>query len=396
VSTVDRWLLPEGIGDVLPEQARQLETLRRELLDLFSVWGYQLIIPPMLEFTESLLIGTNPDLDLQTFKVTDQISGRTMGLRADITPQAARIDAHSLKHEGPLRLCYAGSVLHSRPANALASRSPIQVGAECFGIAGLDADTEVISLLLETLTFIGIRQPLISLGHVGLFKALCQSSALDTEQEAELLDLLQRKAARELDDFISQNGFTNSAAKVFRSLIQLHGNYPAIINDARNALGNSGDFVEKCLVELETICNTIASRYPDCRIHIDLAELPGYHYHTGIVFAAFCEGQGAAIANGGRYDDVGQVFGRARPATGFNADLKTLIRAAKTSVPARQAILARFNENQAFWQTVSELRAKGEIVVCLTAAEKAPPEELDCDRELVEENGTWQVKPLSS
>ncbi len=394
---VDRWLLPDGIGDVLPEQALQIEDLRRQLLDLYNRWGYLLVIPPLLEFTESLLIGTNKDIDLQTFKVTDQLSGRTMGIRADITPQTARIDAHSLNRNGPVRLCYAGSVLHTRPATALASRSPIQVGAEYFGVSGLSADIEVISLMLETLTCVNVTAPTLSIGHVNIFRSLIDSTELNSEQQETLLDILQRKAKKELDDFLANEACDKVTANLLEQLSRLNGGANCLA-DAQQRLKDAPEPVLAAIGELEQVANAITQRFPSVTIHFDLAELPGYHYHTGIVFAAYANGSGAAIANGGRYDAVGEVFGRARAATGFNTDLKTLIQLGQCDGTASFApgILACIDNSPEQWAEIRAQRAAGEQVICVDPQEPYDISELHCDRELVCEQGSYQVKPLNT
>jgi len=399
VLNADRWLLPDGIGEVLPGHADQVESLRRRLLDLYRTWGYELIIPPLMEFTESLLIGNNRDLDLQTFKVTDQLSGRTMGIRADITPQAARIDAHSLSRKGPVRLCYAGSVLHTRPANAFASRSPIQVGVECFGIKDLMADIEVISLMAETLHAAEIKKITLSLGHVDLFRALTEWAKLNAAQMETLLDILQRKAAKELKEFFRDANCDAKITVVFEQLIQLNGDV-SVLSKARAQLGDISPAVLSAIAELEQVAAQISSRYVDISIHVDLAELPGYHYHNGIVFAAYVEGAGAAVANGGRYDAVGTVFGRARPATGFNADLKTILSLSAMGQHGLSNVLAKgivveIQQDALQWQTIVALRKKGERVVCVTAGATIDFVELDCDRQLVQEKNQYVVKSVS-
>jgi ATP phosphoribosyltransferase regulatory subunit len=398
VVNADRWLLPDGIGEVLPGQAAQLECLRRRLLDLYSTWGYELIIPPLMEFTESLLIGNNRDLDLQTFKVTDQLSGRTMGIRADITPQAARIDAHSLNRKGPVRLCYAGTVLHTRPANALASRSPVQVGVECFGIKDLMADIEVISLMAETLGAAHIKNFTLSLGHVDIFRVLTAEAKLRADQIETLLDILQRKAAKELAEFFCHNKCDAKIVDAFTQLIQLHGDV-SVLSKAREQLGKVSPSLLSALAELEQVATQTGNRYADITIHIDLAELPGYHYHNGIVFAAYVEGAGAALANGGRYDAVGAIFGRARPATGFNADLKTILSLSalkqndSSTLPIK-GIVAEIQEDPLQWRAIAALRERGERVICVTAGKAIDFDELGCNRQLVREKNQYVIKPV--
>lgn len=391
MTQVDRWLLPDGIHEVLPQQAQYIEQLRRRLLDLYARWGYELVIPPLLEFTESLLTHTNPDLDMQTFKVTDQLSGRSMGIRADITPQAARMDAHSLNRKGPVRLCYAGSVLHTRPAHALASRSPIQLGVECFGIPGLMADIEVISLMIETLRSVQIPRFVVSLGHVEIFRDLCAQTGLQAAQTTELLHIVQRKASVELDQFAQREKWTKAQLTRWRQMLTLHGDV-AVLAQARTLLAEGGGRVLKAIAELEQIAGLLKIRYPEAQIHVDLAELPGYHYHNGVVFAAYVEGAGAAVANGGRYDALSELFGRARPATGFNADLKTLINLGALQNAVNSGVLVVAAEDELQWQAIVALRAKGERVVVLPAESLGAAGEVGCDRQLLLENGQFVVK----
>lgn len=390
---IDRWLLPDGVGEVLPPLAGQIEQLRRQVLDLYARWGYELVIPPLIEFTESLLVSTNRDLDLQTFKVTDQLSGRSMGIRADMTPQAARIDAHSLNRSGPVRLCYADSVLHTRPANAQASRSPLQLGVECFGIASLEADIEVISLMIETLRCFAIPRFVISLGHVEIFREVTAQSGLDIQKTEILLDILQRKASVELGQFVAEEKLDARLAKVCVQLLQWNGDV-SVLAQARQSLVSCSEKLSVAIAELEHIASLLKSRYPEVILHVDLAELPGYHYHNGVVFAAYVEGVGAAVANGGRYDALCALFGRERPATGFNADLKTLVRLGKFVLPEVFGIAVVNDGDERQWQAVSALRLSGECVVLVPAIAVDSIRQLRCDRQLLRENDHYVVKPL--
>lgn len=389
--TADRWLLPDGVEELLPEQAAQAETLRRRLLDLYHRWGYDLVMPPLIEYTDSLLVGLGRDLDLLTFKMTDQLSGRTLGVRADITPQVARIDAHSLHREGPVRLCYAGSVLHTRAKSPLGSRCPIQVGAELYGGAGLTGDIEIVLLMLETLRVVGVEGLTLDLGHVGIYRVLVDEADLEPEAEAALFDALQRKAATELDGVLSQ--LAEPLAQRLRLLSELHGGAD-VLQRARSELGGM-PAVAAALDELEQVVAAVRQRLPDVALYFDLAELRGYHYHTGLVFAALAPGWGQTLANGGRYDSVGEVFGRARPATGFATDLKTLIAVATTTVPVGAAVMAPHCEDAAasasLWTAVQELRAQGERVIAALPGQPQPP---GCDRQLVWHDGQWQLQPL--
>lgn len=388
MKTADRWLLPDGVEELLPEQAQQAELLRRKLLDLYSSWGYELIIPPLLEFTESLLVGLGSDIDLQTFRVTDQLTGRLMGIRADITPQAARIDAHSLRREGVVRLCYAGSVLHTRPQFPLASRSPIQLGAELYGDNSAASDLEIISLMLATLRAVKLQDVTLDLGHVGVYRSVIAGADLGADEEQHLFDLLQRKAVAELAEFIDDCVDDSRIADMLTALVSLHGG-EEVLQRGRQLFAS---VPEACAAIdcLEALAGKLKRRDPSVSLYFDLAELRGYHYHTGLVFSALVPQRGRALAWGGRYDDIGEVFGRARPATGFNVDLKALLALAP---PAERvgAVLAPADEDTGLWQTVQRLRGEGERVIY------AMPGQTDtagCDRQLVREGDQWVVKPL--
>ncbi len=395
MTTADRWLLPDGVEELLPEQAAQVERLRRKLLDLYSSWGYELVIPPLIEYTDSLLVGLGQDVDIQTFKVVDQLSGRSMGIRADITPQTARIDAHSLNREGPVRLCYAGSVLHTRPKTLLASRSPIQIGAELYGDAGLESDIEVICLMLETLKAADVSEITLDLGHVGIYRALIEQADLTGDQEQALFTALQRKCSAEIEQAIAA-GITNTGlADMMRALSKLNGDR-SVLQSAEQQLAKAPPEVLAAISDLRQVADIIAARLPDVQLYFDLAELRGYHYHTGLVFAALAPGHGQAVANGGRYDHIGEVFGRARPATGFNTDLKALLSYMReTAVTQDSSILAPESaglspeDSLTLWQAVQSLRAEGERVICGLPEQSDAP---DYKRKLILEQGSWVVK----
>lgn len=390
----DRWLLPDGIAEILPAQAEDIEQLRRDMLNLYHRWGYDLVIPPVLEFTESLLTGLGQDLDLLTFKVTDQLSGRSMGLRADITPQTARMDAHSFKREGVNRLCYAGHVIHTRPKSPLATRTPIQAGVELFGEASLTADIEVVSLLLESLQTAGVDQLNIDLGHVGIYRALAVATNLDDEQEMSLFSLLQQKAVSDIDAWVASQITQPNIAKLIRALPGLCGGVE-VLEQARALLSEYVPDALQPIDELQQLAAVIAERYPSANLYFDISELRGYHYHTGVVFAAFAPGYGQAIANGGRYDHIGEVFGRARPATGFAVDLGALNALGTTVGALEPGILAPEVSDALSWKAIQDLRQQGERVVCTLSTNSLVREELNCDRELVLENGQYLVKPIS-
>lgn len=389
MSIADRWLLPDGIEELLPAQAARAEQLRSQLLKLYRRWGYALVIPPLVEFTDSLLVSGNHDLDLQTCKVTDQLSGRLMGVRADITPQAARIDAHGYAREGATRLCYAGSTLHARPKTALASRSPIQIGCELYGATGVTADCEVIGLMLETARIAGIQQITLDLGHVGIFRGLTELAGLSSEQEQILFDILQRKANTELRAFVSTHVAHTAAATLLLALPHWKGDATVLARAAAAITAAAPPAVRAAIQELEAIAACIQQRAPDVALYFDLSELRGYHYHTGVVFSLYVTGVGEAIANGGRYDNFGAAFGRARPASGFSADLKQLMQLGSIAVPAASTIHATLDGSAAQWQAICDLRDAGECVIA-----SAPDEARDtaCTRELVRDGSQYLIK----
>lgn len=391
----DSWLLPEGIEETLPSQAKHLEALRNKLLDSFACWGYELVIPPFIDFLDSLLIGSGHDLDLQTFKLTDQISGEMLGIRADMTPQVARIDAHNLKHEWPTRLCYAGTVLHTRGDPLEKTRSPMQIGAELYGHAGKESDLEVICLMLEMLAITGLQNVHLDLGHVGIYRALAEQADLTELQESELFDILQRKAKPELAELLDGFALADGMKPLFLALPELNGGV-AVLEKAGILLAQAGDAVNQALADLTSIAAQLAIRFPNLAISFDLAELRGYHYHTGIVFAAFVPGVGREIARGGRYDNIGKVFGRARPATGFSADLKVLTALSKQSfqVPQRELIFAPHQDDAALTETIRDLRAQQRAVIQQLPGQTGGAAEYGCTAILEQEQQHWVVKPL--
>ncbi len=391
----ERWLLPEGIEEVLPAEAWRLEQLRRSLLDLFRAWGYELVQPPFIEFLESLLTGTGNDLDLQTFKLTDQLSGRMMGVRADMTPQVARIDAHQLKRDTPTRLCYLGTVLHTRPEAHGGTRSPLQVGAELYGHGGIESDVEVLRLMLATLRATGLDDIYLDLGHVGIFRGLARKAALAPAQEARLFDALQRKSGPDIAALVDGLGLASDIRTMLLRLAELNGG-EEVLGEARKALAAGGAEVLAALDNLQAIAAAVKTVLPNVPLHFDLAELRGYHYHTGAVFAAFVPGRGQAVAQGGRYDDIGRVFGRARPATGFSADLKTLMALSPATDPKVRGIFAPCADDPALTQQVASLRDQGERVVCALPGQAGGAAAMACDRELVLRDGRWQVVALTS
>ncbi len=393
-SSDNRWLLPEGVDEVLPPQVFVLEDLRRRLLDTYSSWGYELIIPPFIEFLDSLLTGAGHDLDLQTFKVTDQMSGRLMGVRADMTPQAARIDAHQLRREQPARLCYIGTVLQTRPYGLGRSRDPMQVGAELFGHAGIESELEIISLMLETLRITGIQRPYLDIGHVGIFRGLAQEAKLSSEAEAALFDALQRKARAEIDAVLAECQLGEPMRAMLAALPELNGGVE-VLDHAGTRLLAAGEQVQAALKDLWGIASALERRQPQLPLHFDLAELRGYRYKTGVVFAAFTPGHGQEIARGGRYDEIGKVFGRARPATGFSADLKTLVELGERPATAVQpGIFAPWADEPALLALVAELRGKGHRVIQALPGQLGDALAMGCDRVLTRRGGGWQIESV--
>jgi ATP phosphoribosyltransferase regulatory subunit len=387
-----RWLLPESIADVLPSEARQIEELRRRLLDLYRSYGYELVMPPMIEFIESLLTGSGRDLDLRTFKLIDQLSGRTMGLRADITPQAARIDAHLLDRDGVARLCYGGSVLHARAVGQQSTREPIQVGAELFGHAGAEADLEVIELLLHSLSVASVPRVRLDLSHVAVVRTLL--AELPGLSEDDVLPLVQSKDMPGLAQMLDDQP-AGAARQALLALPSLYGPAHETLERARATLPGL-PALTRALEQLRQLSASplLGSRNGlQVEVAVDLGDLRGYRYHSGVIFAAYVDGAPNAIGRGGRYDNVGAAFGRSRPATGFSLELRELAGLAPAAAPA-SAILAPWSGDARLAAAVRDLRAAGEIVVQALPGHEQEHQEFQCDRELVGEGGNWTVVPL--
>ncbi len=390
----ERWLLPEGVDEMLPPQAWNLENLRGNLLNLYRKWGYELVIPPFVEFLDSLLTGAGSDLDLKTFKLTDQITGRLMGVRADMTPQAARMDAHQLRRDVPTRLCYLGTVLHTRPDGFASSRNPLQIGAELFGHAGAESDVEVLCLMMETLKQTGINDLYLDLGHVGIYRGLARQAGLDRAAEQALFDALQRKAVPEIQALLAELAVQEPAAGMLASLAELNGD--DAIERAKQRLAEANQEVQDALHYLEEVAKMIQQRLPNVPLHFDLGELRCYHYQTGVVFAAFVPGRGQEIARGGRYDAIGKMFGRSRPATGFSADLKALLQIGKwqTPQPDGERIYAPWSDDAALLQTVEDLRTQGRCVICALPGQTGAAAEMGCNKILKKQDNSWIVSSI--
>ncbi len=379
---------------MLPPDAWALEQLRRRVLDLFVAWGYQYVEPPLVEFLDSLLVGSGNDLELQTFRMVDQRSGRMLGIRADMTSQAARIDAASLRGDGTRRLCYAGTVVHANPTGVLESRVPLLAGAELFGASDAEADAEVVALMVDALHCAGIDEPVIELGHVGIFRSLAAAADFDRAREQALFHALQRKAKPDLEELLSGAGPRKIAAAIL-TLPDLLGDV-AVLDRARKAFAGLPAGVLEALDELQGLAQAVAQRCEHVKLRFDLCELTGYGYHTGAVFAAYSENFGRAVARGGRYDGVGVSFGRARPATGFDVDLKRLPRSSDANAgsavwaPGLRWVPAK--RRDALWRAIRERREAGERVIGALSENETPTD--DCDREFVWQKDAWRVQTL--
>jgi ATP phosphoribosyltransferase regulatory subunit len=383
------WLLPEHISDVLPAQARQIEELRRSLLDLARSYGCELVIPPLLEYLDSLLSGTGQELNLQTFKLVDQLSGRTMGVRADTTPQVARLDAHLLNREGVTRLCYCGPVLHTRPVGLYSTREPLQFGAEIYGHAGLEADLEVIDLALDCLATAGVDSVTLDLGDSRILTSLVEPLRLSSETTHDLLIALSAKDNARLQQLTASWPLPQKSALL--ALPRLYGDI-SVLTEAQLILPHDG-LVHKTLQDLHNLALHVQHIHPEVHITVDLADMGGYAYYSGARFAIFNHGSSNALLRGGRYDEVGAVFGRKRAAVGFSLDLKQLAE----WIPPRTmkaVIQAPWSEDPLLRATVRSLRQRGETVVCMLPGHEHKGQEFACDRQLVWRDPHWDVVPL--
>ena len=393
MTIAERWLLPDGIEEILPPQAARIEALRRALLDEYRAWGYDLLQPPSAEYLESLLTGVGHDLDLLTFKITDQHTGRMMGISADRTQQVARMDAHSMPKRGVARYCYCGSVLHTKPTHLLSSRSPIQIGAELYGYSGIDSEIEIVSLMLRSLECAGLEEVTVDLGHIGIYQALVAQTDLSIDQQTELYSLLRQRALPELDSWLRQSSLTDTQRSQFKELPGMAGSVDKI-SAWKQQLAAAPAEVAQALDTLQTISEELIARFPNVRVHLDLAELRDFNYHTGLVFSAFVPGFGQPVARGGRYDHTGEVFGRSRPATGFSSDLKVLASQTVAQWSETPAILAPASNDRALRAKVADLRRSGERVIHVFNGQ-SDIDELGCDRELVLIDNQWQVQSIS-
>lgn len=402
---LNRWQLPDGVNELLPKDAWRVESLRRRIMDNACRWGYELVMPPMIEYLESLLTGSGKTLDLQTFKIIDQHNGRTLGIRADMTPQVARMDAHALSSDLPNRLFYTGSALRARSDGAGSSRTPLQFGAELFGHSGPASDSEIIQLMLDSVELSGLntQNVILDVGHVGVYRALIETANLPDDLEQRLYDSLVRGSIPEVLEILDDWGNTPSAAVLrahIEHLMRASGTFSAVLKSAREQLGNDNQGVSRALDNLESVVQSVLTIYPSLNVHADLAELRGYSYHTGILFTLYDE-SGGELARGGRYDAIGEAFGRTRAATGFSGDLVNLCMASQSEVHQYAAesqgiwVECRPDVDTQMFDEIKSLRASGHRVVMALPDSRLSADLCRCDKKLVKsEDGRWLVASL--
>jgi ATP phosphoribosyltransferase regulatory subunit len=387
----DHWLLPVGVEETLPTEAARIEMLRRKVLDLLNSWGYELVMPPLMEFLDSLLTGVGHGLEIETFKLTDQISGRMMGVRADMTPQVARIDAHYLRSNGPRRLCYFGPVLRTRPDCLGCSRVPLQLGAELFGVKSSQADIEIVELLMETLSSIGLENLHVDLGHMGIFQGLSRTENLDAQAQEKLSTAIGSRSRDDVAHLCESLGLSLRATELFVLMTAASGEVDTLSSVSEKFSGASEEVTES-FENLSQISTSLKKRLPATRLYYDLAALKGQSYHNGLVFSVYMPGSGRAIASGGRYDDIGKAFGRARAATGFSLDLRAISSYVKQSdMDTVQSIYASFKDDPGLFEAVRQLRQQGRrVIFCYDN------EQLDKNNEnslqLILKDGKWIVE----
>jgi len=397
----DRWLLPEGVREILSPEARAIEMSRRKILDMYHGCGYDLVQPPFIDFYDSLLTGMGHDLELMTFTLTDQLSGKLLGIRSDMTPQVSRIDAHHIKDDHPSRLCYLGEVLQSRLDGFSKSRCPLQTGAEIYGHDGIESDLEIIQLMIKTIRAVGVESLTLDLGHVGIFRSLSEIAGLSDFDREQLFEAFQRKAITEIKAYLEQLNLSESLQNAFVNLVNLHG-AKDILKTAREQL-NYPEIINHIDV-LDQLARKLEQYLPDVDLFFDLSELRGFNYHTGIVFSAYIAGHGKAIAQGGRYDGIGEKFGRARSATGFSTDLAHLVELTGihqnlTNDEESKGIFAPAIEDNVESETslreeIIKLRTNGERVICELKGQAIDYEKLNCNRRLVYKNNKWLVETV--
>lgn len=400
MTTTDRWQLPDGVNELLPDKAWRVEKLRRQIIDICYRWGYELVMPPLIEYLESLMIGAGETLDLQTFKIIDQHNGRTLGVRADMTTQVARMDAHALSDSSLNRLCYTGTVLRARSDGAGSSRTPLQFGAELYGHPGPESDSEIIQLMLENVCATGLKinDMLLDMGHVGVYRALINSARLHPELEAQIYDAMIRGSHPEIVSLLGAADCSARHREELISLMTLSGHFESVLKNAYLHLGNAGAEVLNALENLKTIVESVTRTHPKLLVHLDLAELRGYRYHTGTIFTLF-ENSGVVIASGGRYDAIGEAFGHPRPATGFSGDLVNLERVCarfESSIELHRqsgVIWVERCDDDELHKRIKALRANGERVLVVLDDEEMSPD-YRFDRKLVLHEGEWVIESL--
>ncbi len=387
----DHWLLPVGVEETLPTEAARIERLRRKVIDLLNSWGYELVMPPLMEFLDSLLTGVGHGLEIETFKLTDQISGRMMGVRADMTPQVARIDAHYLRSNGPRRLCYFGPVLRTRPDCLGCSRIPLQLGAELFGVKSSQADIEIVELLMETLSTIGLENLHVDLGHMGIFQGLSRTENLNAQAQEKLSTAIGSRSRDDVAQVCESLGLSQRATELFVLLTAASGEVDTLSSVSDKFSGASED-VRESFENLSQISTSLKKRLPATRLYYDLAALKGQSYHNGLVFSVYMPGSGRAIASGGRYDDIGKAFGRARAATGFSLDLRAISSYVKQSdTKSEQSIFASFKDDPALFEAVRQLRQQGRRVIFCYDNEQ-PDKNSENSLQLILKDGKWIVE----
>jgi ATP phosphoribosyltransferase regulatory subunit len=383
----NRWLLPENIADILPGKSDLVEGLRRDILNLFQSYGYELVIPPMLEYIESLMTATGSDMDLQTFKLVDQLSGRTLGLRADMTTQVARIDAHILNRQNIARLCYAGTTVQTRVVPGIFSREQLQVGAEIYGHQGIEADIEIVNLMIKSLQIAQVGPITLDVSHARILREILNTQSISAYDISEMYRFLQAKDRSSLQALMQ--GWDQVANDTIIALLDLSGESQQVLAQARKVLPRN-DITEQVLLDLEQFCVGVKRSLVDIQLNIDLADLDGFQYHTGILCAAYVPQYPVAIARGGRYDQVGQAFGRSRPATGFSLDLLALAGLSSKKVITR-AIMAPWDDSDELRNTIASLRSQGEIVIESFPGHEHNESSMICDRILEFKDQAWQV-----
>ena len=387
-----KWLLPEGINEVLPPRSHKLEKMTRCVTDLFDRWGYNLVMPPMAEYLESFMLDNSDDLQIQTFKMTDPIGGRMLGVRPDITPQIARIDAHSLNQNDINRLCYIGQILNTKVVSHGRSRSPLQIGAELYGHNGIESNIEILNLMLKLFDTLGVNGIDLVLGHVGIYLELVKVADLSAKQSHFLAGLMRTKSKYDIKEYLESQNIDQKYRNYFIDLVDCYGDL-SILNSAQEQFGGISENIAQALRDIQETAD-ILSVHKGLNLHCDLLEAPGYHYEDGLVFYAFSQGFPGEIARGGRYDGIGRAFGRNRPAVGFSSDLEVLeMLSNKAFGTPRQDIFAPNIVDQGLSEAIAKARDKGDRVV-VQLDENDTADKHNCTCHFVNDKGKWDIKEL--